>query len=1040
MKAARALVTAAAALAVAAGIAAGQPAPTPAPGDAASADEPALTAPPIVWAEWEIVGPLIDAPATVRALLEPELRKRRALTPTARAELEDVCERLGYQLVDLRTTRRADDSILATLELAPIPVVRWVDVAISQTLTDAYLDDEVRRRLRLRPGVALPRTPALRQQQLDEEAERVQIYLRDEGYFEASVTIGVAKIGAYGARVTLTAKRGPAYRLGKVRVVNASQSGGDLSVSRAEIARVFEHEQLCLSWAIRCAQRFTRAQHQADLEEVTRRFQRRGFPAVRVTSDFDPATSFDRKTHTVDLTIRIDERRKLDVVFEGNDKDAVPDEELTKILTFSAATSVDDFEIAASARAIERTYQERGNFDVLVSYERVRFRAFDRVVYRIEPGSSRDVRRVALACRGPDGERPCSVSRADVLAAIGTREPGGFLSGGGTTTTEQLAYDVAAIERLYQGRGFLQARASVEVAPTPAGWGASAVALAELAVDRAPHDLHVRFRVDEGPRTLITEIHFVFEGAATGGTAATEAQVRARFAVKAGDPFVQDRLNKAAVELADWYWNLGRPRAKITFLEPVLSADGKAAIVTVNVEERQELRIGEVVVRGNFRTRDWVVKSELGFGKNQLLTGDLYRGGPTRLRATNLFASVQVGLVDFEETREGTVDVVVRVEERRDAFLTSEIEGGGSLETGWFLRPKVSFPNISGWGMRLDTNVTAGTQYQAAEATLRVPHWVVRHGSCELGRCVSFDTEVTSYVRNQTTERFGDLFTYGGSVALSRSWQRENTERHRARSIAAAVRYDVRLRSRDEELTRPAGPAGDLDTNPIRTRTGTLGVTLSWDQRRDPRGNLNPLAPDNGFRAEVGAAWAAGRFTLSQDSFVKLSGLGQAFYTNGRVQLRVDGRYDHGIPLGGAVLLPEVERFFAGGDTSVRGYEEDRLLTEIIRVPVPPLGQTTQIRVLPAGGNIRALGTLDAQVTLWRAGSIPIASAIFVDAGLVTNTLAAFSLDDVRPAAGMAARLLLPIGTFSGEYAVPLRPRLGDDPRGRFHFVVALRY
>jgi outer membrane protein assembly factor BamA len=216
-------------------------------------------------------------------------------------------------------------------------------------------------------------------------------------------------------------------------------------------------------------------------------------------------------------------------------------------------------------------------------------------------------------------------------------------------------------------------------------------------------------------------------------------------------------------------------------------------------------------------------------------------------------------------------------------------------------------------------------------------------------------------------------------------------------------------------------------------------LTLTWDERRDARGNLNPLAPDQGFRLEAGVAYASPAL-FGQDTFVKLNGLGQIFVTRGRLQLRLDARYDHGIPLDGAVLLPEVERYFAGGDSTVRGFEEDRLATEIIEETVPPLGQTTQIRVLPAGGNIRALTTADAQVTVWRVGGFPVASAMFVDAGLITNTWTVAKLDDVRPSVGSAVRMLLPIGAVSLEYAVPLFPRVGDDPRGRLHFAVALRY
>ncbi|MBK9032807.1 MAG: BamA/TamA family outer membrane protein [Myxococcales bacterium] len=988
------------------------------------------------WTEWEVVGTFIDPAATVRAILEPEVGKLRVLTDAAREQLLEVCERIGYRLLDLRTTRLPDGGIRATLEVAPILVVRWVDVSVSSR--GVFLDDEIRRRLRLRPGAALPYDEGPRQRLLDEETQRVRTYLRDEGYFEAAVTISVTRTGAYGATVAVTAALGPSYRAGTITVENTSQAGGALAIPVREVQAVFDHRQVCLRLAFppTCPTRFTRSQLQADLEEITRRFQRRGFPAVRVASDFDPVGSIDRKTKTVSLTLKIDERRKLDVVFEGNDPDRVPDEDLAGVLTFAAATTVDDFEVAASARAIEQYYQARGNFDVMVSSERVRFRAFDRVVFRIEPGQPRSVRAVEMTCRGASGPQPCSLPLGDLTGAIGTRtDEFSFFGSSASPTTALLTSDVAALERLYHRRGFLRATARVAVAPTAAGWGAAALAMAEVAVDRAPTALRVRFTIDEGPRTTINQVNVVFEGAATGGgTAADERQVRARLGFKVGDPYVRDTIEAAAKRLEDWYWSVGRPRAQVTIPEPILSADGQAALVTINVEERQELRIGQVIVRGNFRTRDWVIKDELGFGQGELLTGDLYRGGPSRLRSTNLFSSVSLKLLGFDDDKQGTVDVLVRVEERKDVFAQLDLEGGGSLENGWFVRAKPSLPNVAGLGIRVETNLTAGTQYQAAEATLRLPHWLWRRAVH-----AQFDLEVAGYVRNQITERFGDLFTYGGTLSAIRSWQREADERHKARLIGIAGRYDVRLLSRDEELIRPAGAAGDLTTNPIRTRTGTLGVRLTWDQRRDRQGNLNPLAPDNGFRAEVGVSYAS-PYLLGQDTFLKLSGTGQTFFTSGRVQLRLDGRYDHGVPLGGAVLLPEVERFFAGGDVTVRGFDEDRLATEIITEPVPPLGQTTQVRVLPAGGNIRALATVDLQATLWRVAGFPVASAIFTDAGLVTNTLGSVRLGDVRPAVGMALRVLLPIGAFSGEYAVPVVPQLGDDPRGRFHFSVALRY
>ena len=121
-----------------------------------------------------------------------------------------------------------------------------------------------------------------------------------------------------------------------------------------------------------------------------------------------------------------------------------------------------------------------------------------------------------------------------------------------------------------------------------------------------------------------------------------------------------------------------------------------------------------------------------------------------------------------------------------------------------------------------------------------------------------------------------------------------------------------------------------------------------------------------------------------------------------RCTIRGDARYDQGIPLRGAALLPDVERFFAGGDTTVRGYEDDRLATEIIQVGVPPVAGLTQIRVIPAGGNIRVLGSLDAQLRLYKI----LAGAVFSDAGLITNQWGSVTLDDIRPSVGSGLRVL----------------------------------
>ncbi|MBP9088011.1 MAG: BamA/TamA family outer membrane protein, partial [Kofleriaceae bacterium] len=116
---------------------------------------------------------------------------------------------------------------------------------------------------------------------------------------------------------------------------------------------------------------------------------------------------------------------------------------------------------------------------------------------------------------------------------------------------------------------------------------------------------------------------------------------------------------------------------------------------------------------------------------------------------------------------------------------------------------------------------------------------------------------------------------------------------------------------------------------------------------------------------------------------------------------------------------------------------EDSLATETILSSVPPFDNIEQLHVRPAGGNIRGLASLDAQLRIFSA----FASAVFIDSGVVTNRWRDVQREKIRFGVGMAfARVVTGFGSLTFEYAVPIAPQLGDDPRGRWHLGFAMRF
>lgn len=1023
--------------------------------------------PPVTWSEFDIEGELRDPPETVRALFTPVMTRRSSLTEAARAEVLATAAKYGYFLVGLGTRDVPKGGTHAVVHLAPLPLVRKVVIDIKQSPFATLLDDQVRRRMRIRTGTYLPWRPDDRKCELDDEQAHIADYLHfDEGYFDAKVEHHEEKRGS-GLELTIQIVLGKEYKTGVIRIEN----GDALSrmIDQREIIKQFQHDTCLTCFG---APRFTRSRHLEDIQRVVELFQKRGYPAVRVHTSFehDPQGSFNRVTRAVDFTVTIDPRRRLEILFQGNDPNSVSEDQLRQHLTFNQAASSDDVEAANSARSIVSYLQSRGWFDAHVTFTRTRHQdahdpqgSWDSILFQIEQGKRRPVRAINFV-----GNR--RFSAGDLEDAIGTTQEklSTSLFGGNTNATSaQLAADVDRIAAAYRRAGYRDARVHVEAATHPSAFGSAALTAALAAAEHGD-GMYVRYVIDEGEPTLLAGVEVALGRGGDGKLHGPEdvalcAMALAELADLYGakqlaTPTSADRCVASAPDLAfreddaaltkdqlkGRLYSRGRPRAEVSY--EVAVTGPRRVVAKYTLANVQTLQIGTVVIRGNFKTRGSIILSELDLKRGALFTQDALADGARRLRNTALFDAVSVSMPDLETTNAGEVNAVVEVVERYDFLAQVDAEAGYSSYNGAFVKLIPSLKNLFGVGISFDIAGTIGfdlaeylnsgdprLRQLSAEATLRVPQWLSRRISP-----VEFQTELTAFHRLQNTARFGKVTTDGVTLTLSRTWERKRIGKRAARAITTGLHYDFRLRERPIDVLRPVGADDDQTQVPISTRTGSTGLTFEWEQRVDRQGTLSPLAPEAGFRFEAQASIASD-YLGGQDTFLKLSTAGSKYWPIGpNLVLRADLRYDQGVPLGGAVLLPEVERFFAGGDATVRGYDDERLATEILQVGVPPFSDANlkQIRILPSGGNIRVMSSLDAQLRIYKL----LATALFVDAGMIANQWGTVTPDDIRPSVGMAlVRVVTPFGAFAMERAIPLRPQLGDDPRGRWHISFAAR-
>jgi outer membrane protein insertion porin family len=108
--------------------------------------------------------------------------------------------------------------------------------------------------------------------------------------------------------------------------------------------------------------------------------------------------------------------------------------------------------------------------------------------------------------------------------------------------------------------------------------------------------------------------------------------------------------------------------------------------------------------------------------------------------------------------------------------------------------------------------------------------------------------------------------------------------------------------------------------------------------------------------------------------------------------------------------LPAAERFFAGGDTSVRGFALDQL------------GATNVIdqNGVSNGGNGLVIFNAELRFPLWRARSL--GGAVFIDTGNVFAKVSQINLGELRSGVGFGIRWKSPVGPLRLDLAWKLRP------------------
>lgn len=498
-------------------------------------------------------------------------------------------------------------------------------------------------------------------------------------------------------------------------------------------------------------------------------------------------------------------------------------------------------------------------------------------------------------------------------------------------------------------------------------------------------------------------IHHFGEVTLSGNTVFTSEQMIGNWPLKKGDIIrrkpIQTRL--------DAFNDLYRIRGYIyAYINPEYVE--KAQDVTdihIQVYEGDQFRLGRLEFQGNTTTKDKVLRREIFLDEGQIMDMETFKQSLYKLGQLGYFKVTDNP--DFKVNQEKKV-VDITVKGNEEGKNDVQFGGGYSEGTGFFVQTQFSTRNFLGEGENLGLSFQRGNRQNFFSLSYADPWFMDTPNSLGVSlfnRSTTFPALVGYQERSK-----------GGSVAYG-------YRLHRFDSFSLVYGLE-HVRTHEETNLSP-----DLNGNvPISTVSdstytySSIGPSYNYDSRD------NPFDTTRGMRVSLATSFAGGplggtihsfRPTFQMTRFFKLS-------KRSAVSFNTDFGYLRPLNKGCAITLDEInetttklcvprgQRFFVGGEYSVRGFEYGTL------GPSEVFGGRSQY----AGGYKQVV--MNGEY-IFKVND-PLRFVIFGDAGYGYAFKDKVDFKKLRYSTGAELRVFLPVFQFPIRfiYAINPSPKPGD--------------
>ncbi len=648
------------------------------------------------------------------------------------------------------------------------------------------------------------------------------------------------------------------------------------------------------------------------------------------------------------VTFRVAELDTIrNIRFKGNKK--FDDEKLQGIIHIKRGSVLNVNTLRGDLKEIEKLYKQKGYHHVKVTYEikPVEENRAD-VEFAVEEGSKVFVKAISF-----EGNKV--YDNGTLKDLMKTQEKGllSWFTSSGDLDREVLDQDISKITAYYNNHGYIQAR------------------VGEPQIAYKGDRIYIVIKIEEGPQFKVGKVDL------EGDLIHPKEVLLRHLKINKEEFYNREVIREDILALGDTYSASGYAYPDIS---PRIDQDLKAfkADVTYVIHKGPLVYFEKIIIAGNTKTRDKVIRRELNVHEQELFSGNRLKRGARNLYRLDFFEDVKIN------NTKGSADdkMILKIDVTEKPTGAFSFGGGYSSVDDLFAMASISQRNFLGRGQTLDLRGQVGGRTTAFSFSFTEP-WL-------------FDTRLTAgadvynFVRDYDTY---DKNSVGGT--LRGSYPVFDYTR-----FSLSYNYD---RSKIENLSDNASSAiRDLEgENVANTVTGILRRDSRDRVFQTRRGSDNSITVEHAgtpFGGDIGFS----KYTLDSGWYFPL-------FWDTVAMLHGRTGFINGDRVGD---VPVWKRFYLGGMGSVRGYDWR---------DISPRDPETDDKI---GGNKMLQFNVEFMFPIIKKAGLQ--GVVFYDTGMAYDNGEDMSLGDLRKSVGCGVRWYSPMGPIRMEYGYIL----DDDRRG----------